>query len=225
MTHDSSALDRYLIQLKAVKTLGNDYFELMLSRPDTFCYIAGQRIRFLESGLERDYSLISTPADQDLAIYVRLIPDGKYSPRLVHAALGTHFNISGPHGHFRFYPSRRKAVFIATGTGLAPFVAFARSGIEGITLLHGIKVTDALHYDALFTAANINYIACLSNANLSLKGKVTIYHGSIEHYLSHCLPKGIYDFYVCGGTVMIRDVTQVIDHLFPDSHLFYETFY
>ncbi|MGD9210141.1 MAG: FAD-binding oxidoreductase [Desulfobacteraceae bacterium] len=218
----------FKIQLKTKKALGDDYFELIFSRPENFDYIAGQRIRFIEENLERDYSLISIPSDTEIKIYFRLIPGGRFSPKLIQANIGNSFTITGPHGHFRYYSSPRKAIFIATGTGLAPFVAFARSKVEGVTLLHGIRDTKDLHYDDLFVTRGFNYITCLTNLtkeNVPTKDGVKIYSGNVGNYLSECLPKENYDFYVCGSSAMIRDVTHIIDRLFPDAYLFYEAFY
>ncbi len=225
MTPNHPAVKKYTIQLTATQTLGNGYFELSLSRPETFHYCVGQRIRFIEAGLERDYSLISTPSAQGLSIYVRLISHGKFSPRLVQGRLGDAFSFTVPHVHFRFFTSHSKAIFIASGTGLAPFVAFVRSGIKGHILLHGVRDPATLHYHQLFHTAGYRYIVCLDKAIPPNRSGPEIYLGTVGSYLSQCLPKENYDFYVCGSAVLIRDVTHIIDRLFPDSHLFYETFY
>lgn len=104
-------------------------FQLELSRPPGFAYAPGQRIRFHHGAIERDYSLISTPADSTLALCIRQVQGGRFSTALARAEMGTPFYFSGPYGYFTFRSSSRPVVFVATGTGIAPFVSLARSGV------------------------------------------------------------------------------------------------
>lgn len=53
-------------ELVARRWLTGRTFEIELKRPASFNFIAGQRIRFLHEGIERDYSLISAPVASSL---------------------------------------------------------------------------------------------------------------------------------------------------------------
>ena len=49
--------------------------------------------------------------------------------------------------------------------------------------------------------------------------------GRVTEYLDQHLTPGTYDFYLCGRSEMIRDVTLLIDERFPGSLVYTELFY
>jgi ferredoxin-NADP reductase len=130
--------------------LSEKTFEIELTRPSSFAFKPGQRIRSISESIERDYSLISTSADPHLGLCVRQVEGGILSPALASAIAGTRFYFTGPHGHFTFRPSPRRAIFVATGTGIAPFVSMGRSGANGFLLLHGVPAASELYYETFF---------------------------------------------------------------------------
>jgi ferredoxin-NADP reductase len=203
----------YAVRLLKRQRLDGGTFEFTLSRPDGFSFRAGQRIRFENPSGERDYSLVNAQAAAELQLCVRIVPDGHFSPRLAHAAIHSRFDISGPHGYFIYQPAERPAIFVATGTGVAPFVAMARSGVRGFTLLHGAPDADGLYYRAELRAA-----AAAGAPPEAFTGRVTA-------YLAAHLPPGAYDFYLCGRSEMVRDVTLLVDRRFPASLVRSEIFF
>ena len=122
------------------KWLSTNVFEIELSRPAAFEFEAGHTICFINRSIERHYSLVSAPHDTTLRLCVHHVPEGRFSPVLASAEIGARFRFTGPHGYFTFKPSRRDPVFVATGTGIAPFVSFARSGITDFTLFHESRI-------------------------------------------------------------------------------------
>jgi ferredoxin-NADP reductase len=96
--------------------------------------------------VERDYSLVSAPVDPTLALCIRKVAGGRLTPDLSNAPVGSQFHFNGPHGYFTFRPSTRPAIFVATGTGLAPFVSMARSNVTGFILLHGVNLASDLYF-------------------------------------------------------------------------------
>jgi ferredoxin-NADP reductase len=100
-------------------------FEIRLEKPGSFQFSAGQSVRLAPGPHERDCSLLSGPRDDHLALYVELVEAGAVSPFLARAEPGEVVGFSGPNGFFTFAPSERSAVFVATGTGIAPFVSMA----------------------------------------------------------------------------------------------------
>ena len=138
------------VELLQRRWLTKNAFEIELTRPPSFEFKPGQTIRFLHESLERYYSLLSTPDDSNLTLCVCHVPQGDFSPLLANAEIGFQFKLTGPHGYFTFKSSSRKPVFIATGTGIAPFVSFARSGITDFTLLHQAISADELYYQSFF---------------------------------------------------------------------------
>jgi len=205
--------------------LSKKAFEIGLSRPAGFEFSAGQTIRMIYGGRERHYSLISAVEDQALAICVRYIPGGMFTPTLAEAKPGTRFQFTGPHGYFVFRPSNRPAVFAATGTGIAPFVAMARSGVSGFSLLHGVRTPDELYYQQVFGGIAVAYLPCLSGEAASDTPASGAYAGKITRYVKNHLARRPYDFYLCGRQEMIRDVTLLADEYFAGSYVYTEVFF
>ncbi len=214
--------ENYASELKERRWLSKKSFEITLTKPKDFRYIPGQWIRLSHYAVERDYTLVSAPTDPHLALCIRNIEQGILSAGLSNAPVGSHFNFNGPHGYFTYRPSPRPAVFVATGTGLAPFVSMARSGVTGFILLHGVDSAEDLYYATIFQSAAKQYIPCISETD-SLSGEY--FRGRVTDYLRKNLAAGLYDFYLCGRREMIRDVTLLVDEKFPGSFLFTETFY
>ena len=215
----------YASELIHRRWLSKKAFEIGLSRPAGFKFKAGQTIRMIYGSHERYYSLITAIDDQILAICVRYIPGGRFTPVLAEAEPGTRFHFTGPHGYFIFKPSQRPAVFAATGTGIAPFVAMARSGVCGFTLLHGVRTAEELYYQKLFSGIPATYLPCLSGKTLIHGPGTNAYAGKVTRYIKNHLVRRPHDFYLCGRQEMIRDVTLLADEYFPGSYVYTEVFF
>jgi ferredoxin-NADP reductase len=199
--------------------------EIEFSRPSGFTFLPGQRIRFIHESKERDYSLISTPQDAALLICVRHIKNGFFSPILCSAEIGTPFRFEGPQGYFSFRPSSRPVVFVATGTGVAPFVSMAGSGVSGFTLLHGVHLPEDLYYSSIFRTKAKQYVPCLTGTSNRLSVLPEAFYGRVTDYLETRLSVDVYDFYLCGRSDMIRDATLLVDDKFHGSYIYSEIFY
>lgn len=213
-THSAVLLKRHWISAKT--------YEIIISKPPGFEFEPGQRISLSLGGHARDYSIASAANEPELIFCIRSVAGGKLSTLLSVADIGTPLSVNGPHGYFSFKSSSRPAVFVATGTGIAPFCSMSRSGISDFTLLHGVHLTEDLYYANQFQQNARTYVPCLTEtAQLpqnAFKGKVT-------EYLEQHLASGAYDFYLCGRHEMIRDATLIIDERFPDSLVYTEMFY
>lgn len=214
--------DNYSSELIERRWLSSRSFEITLEKPNAFEYLAGQWIRLTQGAVERDYTLVTAPTDPNLALCIRNIEGGILVPALSQAPVGTRFNFNGPQGYFTFKPSNRPAVFVATGTGVAPFVSMARSGVTGFTLLHGVRSAAEIYYPSVFKSTAKYYIPCISE---SYKSPEAFFQGRVTDYLYKNIAPGRYDFYLCGRREMIRDVTICVDEKFPESLVFTETFY
>jgi NAD(P)H-flavin reductase len=218
----TTPLNIQVAELLKRRWLSKNTFEIELTRPAGFDFAPGQRIRFIHQGSQRDYSLVSVPDNETLSLCIRYVEGGAFSPILAAGRIGSQFHFSGPHGYFLFQPSKRPAIFVSTGTGIAPFCAMARSGITGFTLLHGVRSVDELYYASVFRASAKLYVACLSGVSKPPAGG---FKGWVTDYLQMHLPPGSYDFYLCGRSEMIRDVTLLIDDRFQGSLVYTEIFY
>ncbi len=213
------------VELLQRRWLTRNAFEIELTRPPSFEFKPGQTIRFLHESLERYYSLLSTPDDSNLALCVCHLPQGNFSPLLANAEIGIQLNLTGPHGYFTFKSPSRKPVFIATGTGIAPFVSFARSGITDFTLLHQAISADELYFKSYFQKITPKYFACLPVTPGKESSSSKLYHGKISECIRKNLRPGSYDFYLCGEREMIREVTNLVDEIYPESRVYTEVFY
>lgn len=108
-----------------------------------------------DSLLTRPYSLCSSPAQAlkgEYQIVVKTMKNGFASEYInEHFTVGTKVDISAPEGFFSYEPLRdgKKVVGIAGGSGIAPFVSFAKAIAEGtedfeLTLLYGSRTEEEI---------------------------------------------------------------------------------
>ena len=129
-----------------------------LVRPDdaAMTHAAGQ---YATLGLEvegrplsRPYSMASLPGGDHWEFHVRLVRDGALTERLFELPIGARLRIGPAKGRFVLDDDdHRPHLFMATGTGIAPFVAMLRAEIASgsprpVTLLHGAAHVDELGY-------------------------------------------------------------------------------
>jgi ferredoxin-NADP reductase len=205
--------------------LSKNAFEIELSRPASFEFKAGQTILLIHKSIKRYYSLLSTPNDPNLILCVQHLPEGQISSALANAEIGFQLKLTGPHGYFTFKPSSRKPVFMATGTGIAPFVSFARSGVTDFALLHQAISADELYYQSYFHKITPKYFACLSEAPVAESSLPNLFGGMVSECIRKNLRPGSYDFYLCGEREMIREVTLLVDEIYPESRVYTEVFF
>ena len=205
--------------------LSKNVFEIELSRPESFEFEAGHTIRFIYESKERYYSLLSTPHDASLKLCVHHVPEGRFSPILANAEIGSRFEFTGPHGYFTFKPSRRDPVFVATGTGVAPFVSLARSGIKNFTLFHEARTAEELYYQSFFKKVNATYHPCLPPSKTARSRPEGLFQGHVADCIKTNLPRKTYDFYLCGHGEMIRNVTLLVDDRYSGSYVYTEVFF
>ncbi len=222
---DKNGATSYPTELLDRRWLTDEVFEIELTRPESFTFEPGHRIRLIHQTIERDYSLITTPSDSSLALCLQKVQGGQLSPILASLKLNTRLSFTGPHGYFSHRPSTRPPVFVATGTGIAPLLSMARSGLTGFSLIHGMRTSTDLHYEQFFRATARLYIPCLSGGADQLLSEKDVFQGRVTDYLEKHLPVGSYDFYLCGHQEMIRDVTLLVDERFPGSLVYTEIFY
>jgi len=208
--------------LLARRWLTETSIELRLERPKGFDFRPGQYIRLYHEALERDYSLASGPDDPELRLVVRVFPQGRVSTFLSTVADGTQLSFHGPMGYFVFQASDRTPVFIATGTGVAPFVAMSRAGLKGYICLHGAKDHQGLLYRQDLEKNASRYVPCLTESATPDK---SVFAGRVTAYLERLDTGRAYDFHLCGHQDMIHDAFGIIDDRFAESHIHSEVFY
>src|SRR5580700_1053083 len=117
------------------------HLEFEMKAVPRFGFVAGQWLSFktnMPEGEEitRAYSIASPPtANAGFALCLNRVQDGYMSNFLCDMKAGDEISCQGPFGDFILRPPMRDTIFIATGTGIAPF----RS------MLHWVLASEALH--------------------------------------------------------------------------------
>jgi ferredoxin-NADP reductase len=107
--------------------------------------------------LQRPYSTASPKgASEEVEFLIRRVPTGAFTPLLWELPVGARLHIGRPKGLFTMKPGDpRDHLFIATGTGLAPFVAMLETLLAGggstersprAVVVHGVSRVGELAY-------------------------------------------------------------------------------
>ena len=95
--------------------------------------------------IQRPMSISSPASDlSDYEFFIRLVHGGALTPLMWERKVGDAINIKGPKGKFLLQDDGHTCVFVATGTGLAPFISMietlrAEGKERDIVLLHGVS--------------------------------------------------------------------------------------
>ena len=140
-----------------------------------------------------------------LEFLIRVVDDGLVSSKLAKLKVGDEVEIDGPYGKFCL-PSEtngKKFLFIASGTGVAPFHSFVKSVPDlDYLVVHGIRHADEA-YDAKTFAAGC-YIPCVSqSAGGGDSSRVT-------DFIKNNIPKAETAVYLCGNRNMIVDTVEIL---------------
>ena len=170
----------------------------------------------------REYSVYSGKDDKFLEILVREVENGLVSKSLHKLMSGDNLEINGPHGFFMTNaqpPGSKKLLFIASGTGIAPFHSFIKSYPEArYTLIHGIRTIDETYEKEEYK--NGRYISCTSRDD---KGD---YHGRLTGYLKQLEPDMDVIVYLCGNSDMIFEAIEILHEKgLSNSQIFTEVYF
>jgi ferredoxin/flavodoxin---NADP+ reductase len=185
---------------------------------------AGQNLNLGLAGdtEKRDYSIYSSTQDEFLEILVKEVKDGLVSKQLKKLKPGDRLEVDGPFGFFTLkeeYLNEKKFLFIASGSGIAPFHSITKStpGID-YTLLHGIRYREEAYEKQDYPEGR--YISCVSKEKGGhFRGRVTDYIR--QHPVDHdtiC--------YLCGNVNMIYDVFDILkEQGVPSENLHAEVYF
>lgn len=213
------------ISILGRKWLDEEAFELTCDRPEGFHFVAGQYVTLYHQGSERDYTLVSPPEALELRFLIRRVAGGTLSGALAELAPGAILGMGRAKGYLIYQPStERQVYFVATGVGIAPFVAMAAAGVQGFTLIHGVRSVSGLFYRRELTMAASRYIPCLSGPIKPGTALLDLQRGYVTDYIDRHLKPGLYDFYLCGSRAMIYDMTHLLDQHFPGTRIYSEAY-
>jgi ferredoxin/flavodoxin---NADP+ reductase len=179
----------------------------VISFPRTFSFIPGQviAVAMQPDHQYRFYSIASGMQDSDIRLLFDLRPGGQLTPELASLDPGDTIFVSEPTGNF--YGTARPAVWIAAGTGIAPFISMWRSGLKrNKMLVHSGRFLHSFYFEDEFMALGKNYIRCCTR-----EAGDGVYHGRINQWISE-QPELPDDrrYYLCGSPEMVVDTRDAL---------------
>src|SRR5690606_10185739 len=133
---------------------------------EQFPFIPGQFVSFTEhfdgKPITRAYSIASLPDANRFELCVNEVKGGRFSPHLFRLRPGERVPMKGPVGTFTLRDPQGDALFIATGTGVAPMRGFLQQALQSgskarLQLLFGVRYEHSLLYREEFTALALAY--------------------------------------------------------------------
>jgi ferredoxin/flavodoxin---NADP+ reductase len=194
------------VKVIANREITTGVFVIELER--SFDFIAGQviAIALAPDDEPRLYS-IASGANRD---YIRILfdvnPLGELTPPLSKIASGATLYISKPFG--KFIASEAEAWWIATGTGIAPFISMAESGFAtNKTLLHGARYIRQFYFSDYFEKVqDIKYMKFCTGESAPgvISGRLTSFLRESNDITDSRM------YYLCGNAEMVVDVRDIL---------------
>lgn len=220
---------KYTLRLSHLEKVSNKVYlkRFEVVEPSGFTFLAGQTVMLhVAPGVNRSMSIASPPAD-NTGFWVAhdVSPMGPYSKWTLDAKVGDTMTCMAPLGMFVLdRESPRKKVFVATGTGIAPFRAMLLEQLSSnnelnaectnknpsFTLYWGLRKEEDIFWKQEFDALaanhpNFRFVLTLSQPSDSWKGKV----GRVTDHVffdESSIPES--DFYLCGSKAMVNEMEE-----------------
>ncbi len=170
----------------------------------------------------REYSVYSGKDEEYLEILIREVENGIVSKKLRRLNPGNTLEVNGPYGFFLTNaqpPANKKLLFIASGTGIAPFHSFVKTYPNSdYTIIHGIRTIDEAYEKEVYKKGR--YITCTSRDE---KGN---FHGRLTTYLKSMHIDKETMVYLCGNSDMVFDSIDILQEKgISNSHIFTEVYF
>jgi len=217
------------------------HLEFELAGVPRFGFVPGQWLSFktnMPDGEEtiRPYSIASPPSDDKrFALCLNRVQDGFMSNYICDMKEGDEIRCQGPFGNFILHPPMRDTVFIATGTGIAPFRSMlhwllsdsARYQGKQLWLAFGNRTEKDIYYHDEFLAMaaeheNFHCLPTLSRGEPEWRG--------LRGYVQEHVPGIVQNrpdmhAYICGLAKMVKANRDLLQSLGLDRKaIFYERY-
>ena len=192
-----------------------------------------------EKLVQRPYSVASSPREVDdgYEYYVRLVPEGLFTPLLWRVPVGHPMHMKGPKGKFVLEPEDdRTHVFISSGTGIAPFIAMMKTLLRDgkprrTIVMHGASYQADLGYRDLLETWEasgeypVKYIPTVSRPGTAENERWSGRTGRVE-----AIVPSVFDelaltpensiAYICGNPEMIEKVdATLLERGYPEAQI------
>ena len=231
----------YDVTLGPVLDFGNEtrHFDLVYKAGPGMDFIPGQFVVVMcpqREGkvLRRAYSIASEPEQKEkLSLVIKLVQGGVVTNWFWTLKQGDKFRVQGPFGKFVLpQPVDFDILFVATGTGIAPFRSMIRQMLPAgfkrkIRLLFGSRYDNAIPYHREFLDLagkypNFTYVQTISRPSPSWKGEI----GYVQTKIGKLSPHGEGTrVYICGLNEMIQAVRDTcLKQGFQKEQIAYEKY-
>ena len=199
------------------------HFEFEVPGVHDFAFTPGQFISVIdrEDGKEvtRAYSIASPRGGNRFALCLNRVEDGIVSPWLFRLKPGDELEVHEPLGYFTLRHPGRRAVFVATGTGIAPFRSMLLDHLPRtqpeITLLFGVRYEHGLLYreefeDLARQYPKFRFLPTITRPDASWTGRTGRVQAHMDEALAIRAPEDLetIDVYICGLREMVDDVRK-----------------
>lgn len=198
-------------------------------RPGQFVSVVAERNG---KSITRAYSIASAPSGNRFELCLNRVKEGLLSPWMFELGRGDEIRLNGPLGYFVPKEPFRPSVFVATGTGIAPFRAFLQDAaiagaIEPVTLLFGARYEAGLvfrnEFEALErTRPGFRFLPTITRPEPAWHGRT----GWVQQHLDEALD-GLQepDVYICGLKAMVDTVRGLLkERGFDRRRIIYEKY-
>ena len=174
----------------------------------SFGFVPGQVIGIALNPAEKPrlYSIASGNQEDVVRILYTVKPEGKLTPGLALLQAGDTIFITEPFGGFICdeYP----AVWVATGTGIAPFASMFYSGLaHNKILIQGNRFASGLYFREDFAKSMLSrYVPSCTREQ-----KEGVFFGRVLKYLAEKQDLDLtLKYYLCGSAEMVVDVRDLL---------------
>jgi ferredoxin--NADP+ reductase len=208
--------------------LTDDLFKLWLAPADKFPFKPGQYCTIGVEGVERPYSIASSPNEDEIELFVEYIPlpYGELTPLLHTLKVGDEVTIRPrAKGLFVFEPDYKNHVMVSTVTGVTPYVSMLRQYLESpprggdqFHILEGASYLDEFGYDEeiIDLAKSHDEITFFPSVSRPDEDRNTAWTGAggrinnlVLDYLADAkIPTEDTIVYACGHPGMIEDLRE-----------------
>lgn len=193
------------VKILSNKQLSDDSF--LLSFDGCFTFKPGQSVAVSLNNIPpRLYSICSATHSPAIDILYKVVAEGILTPLLSKLKKGDILMVSEPLGSFFHFPEQ--GFWIASGTGIAPFISMLTSQIPlPYKLIHGVSISKHLYFnDLLKNKLDKQYIPCVSRekSDQFFNGRVSNWFAENED-----MPKHL-KYYLCGRPEMVVEIRDIL---------------
>jgi ferredoxin--NADP+ reductase/benzoate/toluate 1,2-dioxygenase reductase subunit len=212
------------LKVRSIRELTPSAYVLQFDR-NNIPFRAGQHILLGKKGdlQAREYSIYSAEQDDFFEVLIKEVKEGLVSRQLKVMKPGDPVNFENPVGYFVLKNEdihKKKYLFIASGTGIAPFHSFVKSypGLD-YRLLHGVRYADEAYEKQSYEKERL--VLCSS------RDENGDYHGRVTDYLrDHPVQDKNTLCYFCGNCEMIHEAYDILlKQGIPSENLFAEVYF